>query len=102
MPRNTAFDRHDTPLRYESKENVTNRGEAVGYLQQLGYLGGTAESTVSDTTEPTSEVLAVALREFQGMALIPKTGELDDATVAAMARPRCPPALWSIRVVLST
>jgi hypothetical protein len=68
---------------------MTNHDEAVGYLRRFGYLGSVTAEGTALAEEPSDEVRRLALADFQAMALIPVTGELDDATRGAMAKPRC-------------
>jgi hypothetical protein len=61
------------------KDAVAQR--SIDYLKRFGYL---AEDTVLD-----SSMGRAAVRAAQAMALLPESGNIDDATLAAFARPRC-------------
>jgi peptidoglycan hydrolase-like protein with peptidoglycan-binding domain len=73
--------------------------ELQQYLRRFGYLlledtgGFDAIRVASGGPEPTSgkfdDVTVKALRAYQGFHGLPVTGELDGATVAQMAIPRC-------------
>ncbi|GHE40812.1 hypothetical protein GCM10018785_07940 [Streptomyces longispororuber] len=54
---------------------------ASDYLREFGYL---AEGVALDTAQGRA-----AVRALQAMALLPASGELDDATAEVLARPRC-------------
>ncbi len=67
---------------------MNNRDEALNYLRNYGYIGSTPVVEAAEP-EPVDDLLRVALHAFQDTALIPSTGEVDQATREAMARPRC-------------
>jgi hypothetical protein len=62
--------------------------KAGDYLRRFGYLSGKAQEGDQESAAPDPGENA-ALSDFQRTALIPVTGQLDDATVNAMERPRC-------------
>ena len=77
----------------------TVAGPSIDYLKRFGYL---AEDTVLDAPADDAVLDAPAkdavldspmgreaVRAFQAMALLPESGEIDEATLAAFARPRC-------------
>jgi len=62
--------------------------DAISYLAHYGYLAaGIASAAISPFLAVFN--VAAALMEFQRIAGIPATGQLDEATTAKMAEPRC-------------
>ena len=75
---------------------MTEQERALEYLQKYGYLGAGRElmERPEDTedllsVEPGDNVFRSVLADFQAMANLTPTGELDEATLAAMDRDRC-------------
>jgi hypothetical protein len=62
--------------------------QALEYLRTFGYV---EQPTKLEGTAPwpTEDPFRIALHAFQSTALIPSTGQVDEATRAAMERPRC-------------
>jgi len=67
----------------------------MSYLNRFGYLNTDWPTNPQSLNDPVSEVskdsdhLRKALRKFQEMMGLKQTGELDEATEANMAMPRC-------------
>jgi hypothetical protein len=65
-------------------------GRSIDYLKRFGYLAeDTALDSPAQDTVLDSPMGREAVRAFQAMALLPESGEIDEATLAAFARPRC-------------
>jgi len=86
----------------QSGASLGDQGDEVqrlqDYLRRFGYLEGPDDAYAplrSAARAPRAEdgtfdeATLVGLRHFQRFAGLPVTGELDDATIAQMSRPRC-------------
>lgn len=56
------------------------------YLMRFGYL---PQSDMETGALRTKEEYEAAVRRFQRFASLPQTGQLDQATLAQMRKPRC-------------
>ncbi|CAL1527311.1 unnamed protein product [Lymnaea stagnalis] len=75
-----------SPLMIPVPDTGVTSSDGLNYLVQFGYLNPQDPKTGALRSE---QSFVEALREFQRMAGIPITGQLDNATQAIMRLPRC-------------
>ncbi|KAK0418941.1 hypothetical protein QR680_013864 [Steinernema hermaphroditum] len=63
---------------------INIREEEIEYLERFGYIDNSGPAA-----QRTEQFLKERIREFQEMAALPMTGEMDDATRRMMRTPRC-------------
>uniref|UniRef100_A0A1I7ZSU4 PG_binding_1 domain-containing protein n=1 Tax=Steinernema glaseri TaxID=37863 RepID=A0A1I7ZSU4_9BILA len=60
------------------------REEEIEHLERFGYIDNSGPAA-----QRTEQFLQERIREFQEMAALPMTGEMDEATRRMMKTPRC-------------
>lgn len=72
------------------EDKMTDQNKAIQYLRAFGYLKDMSP-TSHTLDEPVNDnnILRAAILDFQNMAQLPRTGEIDATTITKMRQPRC-------------